>query len=230
MTPGPPGYRSGNLTNHAYMILGREWYASRPEFAGLATFIDAAEIGCPSPIRRAYLTAATSRRAAGDVVFLDDTPECVERAWPVGMFGVRVDPMDRVPAVRRRAATPRLAVTTQRVSGLPAPTAASGSSGPCVLVAWRRGVGRLPAPRRGDRTAVADSTRPRRRSGRRGVDRAVRHRHRLRAARRADQQRRCRRSRSRRARRRERDVLELGAGYVLDEIRINAIGPMLLGR
>ena len=28
----------------------------------------------------------------------------------------------------------------------------------------------------------------------------------------------------------ERDVLELGAGYVLDEIRINAIGPMLLSR
>ena len=59
------GLPVGILTNHAYMILGREWFASRPEFAGLATFIDAAEIGCPKPDPQAYLTAAErARRAA----------------------------------------------------------------------------------------------------------------------------------------------------------------------
>ena len=52
------GLPVGILTNHAYMILGREWFAARPEFAGLATFIDAAEIGCPKPDPQAYLTAA----------------------------------------------------------------------------------------------------------------------------------------------------------------------------
>jgi putative hydrolase of the HAD superfamily len=93
------GMPVGILTNHAYMILGREWFAERPEFAGLATFIDAAEIGCPKPDPQAYLTAATELGVPpGAVVFLDDTPDCVEGARRVGMLGVRVDPTNRVVA------------------------------------------------------------------------------------------------------------------------------------
>jgi FMN phosphatase YigB (HAD superfamily) len=89
----------GILTNHAFMILGREWFAERAEFAGLATFIDAAEIGCPKPDPRAYLTAADELGVPpGDVVFLDDTPDCVEGARRVGMLGVLVDPTNRVVA------------------------------------------------------------------------------------------------------------------------------------
>jgi putative hydrolase of the HAD superfamily len=93
------GMPVGILTNHAYMILGRDWFAARPEFAGLATFIDAAEIGCPKPDPQAYLTAALEMGVPpGDVVFLDDTPDCIEGACRVGMLGVRVDPTDRLVA------------------------------------------------------------------------------------------------------------------------------------
>jgi putative hydrolase of the HAD superfamily len=89
----------GILTNHAYMLLGRDWFAARPEFAGLATFIDAAEIGCPKPDPAAYLTAARELGLPpSDVVFLDDTPDCVEGARRVGMLGVRVDPTNRLVA------------------------------------------------------------------------------------------------------------------------------------
>ena len=42
----------GILSNHAHMVLGREWFAARPEFGGVTAFIDAAEIGCRSPTRR----------------------------------------------------------------------------------------------------------------------------------------------------------------------------------
>ena len=93
------GLPVGILTNHAYMILGREWFAGRPEFAGLATFIDAAEIGCPKPDPRAYITAADALGVApADVVFLDDSPECVDGARAVGMNAIVVDPLDRRPA------------------------------------------------------------------------------------------------------------------------------------
>jgi FMN phosphatase YigB (HAD superfamily) len=93
------GIPVGILTNHAYMILGRDWFATRPEFAGLATFVDAAEIGVPKPDPQAYLTAARELGVPpADVVFLDDTPDCVEGARSVGMRGIRVDPTDRVVA------------------------------------------------------------------------------------------------------------------------------------
>ncbi len=105
------GMPVGILTNHAYMILGREWFAARPEFAGLATFVDAAEIGCPKPDPQAYLTAARELGLPpGEIVFLDDTPNCVEGARSVGMLGVRVDPTDRVVAfdeARRLLGLPR---------------------------------------------------------------------------------------------------------------------------
>jgi FMN phosphatase YigB (HAD superfamily) len=93
------GLPVGVLTNHAYALLGRDWFATRAEFASLATFIDAAEIGCPKPDPRAYLTAADALGVApADVVFLDDSPECVDGARAVGMNAIVVDPLDRGPA------------------------------------------------------------------------------------------------------------------------------------
>lgn len=96
------GLPVGILTNHAHMILGREWFAARPEFAGLAAFIDAAEAGVPKPDPQAYVLAAEALGvAAEDVVFLDDTPACTEGAAAVGMIGILVDPRDRRPAFDR---------------------------------------------------------------------------------------------------------------------------------
>jgi putative hydrolase of the HAD superfamily len=93
------GLPVGILTNHAHMVMGRSWFAARPEFAGLDTFIDAAEIGVPKPHPQAYLTAAGALGVPPeDVVFLDDTPECAEGARAVGMTGILVDPRDRRPA------------------------------------------------------------------------------------------------------------------------------------
>ena len=37
----------------------------------------------------------------GEVVFLDDTPECVDGAERVGMAAILVDPFDKTPAFDR---------------------------------------------------------------------------------------------------------------------------------
>jgi HAD superfamily hydrolase (TIGR01509 family) len=93
------GVPVGVLTNHAHAMLGREWFAGRPELAGLATFIDAAERGFPKPDPKAYVTAADELGVEPDeVVFLDDTVDCVAGARAVGMVGIVVDPHDRRPA------------------------------------------------------------------------------------------------------------------------------------
>jgi putative hydrolase of the HAD superfamily len=93
------GHRVGVLSNDAYSFLGKEWFAGRPEFAGLDAFVDATEIGARKPEAKAYLVAAAELGVATDsVVFLDDTPECVDGANRVGMAGVLVDPYDRIPA------------------------------------------------------------------------------------------------------------------------------------
>ena len=93
------GMPVGILTNHAHMILGPDWFAARPEFAGLAAFIDAAEVGVPKPDPQAYLLASEALGVApADVVFLDDTPACADGATAVGMTGIVVDPRDRRPA------------------------------------------------------------------------------------------------------------------------------------
>jgi FMN phosphatase YigB (HAD superfamily) len=93
------GVPIGVLTNHAYAIAGRDWFANRPELAPLRMFIDAADIGFPKPHPQGYLIAAEQLGVApADVVFLDDTPECVDGARAVGMTGIVVDPADRGPA------------------------------------------------------------------------------------------------------------------------------------
>ncbi len=92
-------YPVGVLTNDAYSILGREYFASRAEFAGLDAFIDAADIGVRKPDPQAYLIAAEALGVAPEqVVFLDDTPECARGARAVGMIDILVDPLDRTPA------------------------------------------------------------------------------------------------------------------------------------
>jgi FMN phosphatase YigB (HAD superfamily) len=93
------GVPVGVLTNHAYMLAEPEWYAGRPELAPLRMFIDAADIGYPKPDPQGYLIAAEQLGVPpAEVVFLDDTPECVEGARAVGMTGIVVDPTDRRPA------------------------------------------------------------------------------------------------------------------------------------
>jgi putative hydrolase of the HAD superfamily len=96
------GRRTGVLSNDAYTIAGREFFAARPEFAELDAFVDAAEIGARKPDPEAYLRAAGELGVAPqDVVFLDDTPECIHGARQVGMVGILVDPHDKAPAFDR---------------------------------------------------------------------------------------------------------------------------------
>lgn len=93
------GLPVGVLTNEAYTFIGREFFAARPEFAGLDAFVDSTEIGIRKPAPRAYLAAAEALAVPVDrIVFLDDTPECVEGARAVGMTALLVDPADRTPA------------------------------------------------------------------------------------------------------------------------------------
>jgi putative hydrolase of the HAD superfamily len=93
------GRRVGVLSNEAYTFIGRDFFAGRPEFTALDAFVDATELGARKPEPEAYLTAARDLAVEPRrVVFLDDTPECVEGARRVGMHGIRVDPFDRTPA------------------------------------------------------------------------------------------------------------------------------------
>ncbi len=97
--------RVGVLTNDAYSFIGSEFFARRPEFAELDAFVDSTEVGVRKPAAEAYLAAADALAVAPEgIVFLDDTPECVEGARSVGMAGIRVDPFDRTPAFARARA------------------------------------------------------------------------------------------------------------------------------
>ena len=96
------GFRVGVLTNDAYSIMGKEFFANRPEFAELDAFVDAVDIGVRKPEPESYLRAAEALGVAPEaVVFLDDTPECVDGARAVGMHAIQVDPADRQPAFDR---------------------------------------------------------------------------------------------------------------------------------
>ena len=90
------------LSNDAYTFIGREFFARRPEFAELDAFVDAADIGVRKPDAEAYLRAAAALGVQPrEVVFLDDTPECVDGAARVGMAAVLVDPLNKTPAFDR---------------------------------------------------------------------------------------------------------------------------------
>lgn len=99
---GAAGCRVGVLTNDAYSFIGNEFFAGRPEFADLDAFVDSTDLGVRKPAPEAYLAAADALAVAPEgIVFLDDTPECVEGARRVGMVGILVDPFDRTPAFDR---------------------------------------------------------------------------------------------------------------------------------
>ncbi|HTN81419.1 MAG TPA: HAD-IA family hydrolase [Acidimicrobiales bacterium] len=94
------GKRVGVLSNDAYSINGPEYFAGRAEFRDLDAFVDSTEVGARKPAPEPYLAAAKALGVDPSVVvFLDDTPECVEGARAVGMFGIHVDPMDVQPAI-----------------------------------------------------------------------------------------------------------------------------------
>jgi putative hydrolase of the HAD superfamily len=96
---GAAGRRVGVLSNDAYSLLGHEFFDDRPEFTGLDAFVDSTEVGARKPDPAAYLAAADALGVAPEtIVFLDDTPECVEGARRVGMAGVLVDPFARTSA------------------------------------------------------------------------------------------------------------------------------------
>jgi putative hydrolase of the HAD superfamily len=94
--------RVGVLSNDAYLINGPEYFASRPEFQDLDAFVDATALGVRKPAAGAYLGAADAMGLPPErIVFLDDTPACVDGARAVGMAGVHVDPLDKAPAFQR---------------------------------------------------------------------------------------------------------------------------------
>ena len=87
------GKRVGVLSNDAYSINGPEFFTARPEFRDLDAFVDSSEVGVRKPAPEPYLAAAVALGVEpSHVVFLDDTPECVDGARRVGMFGIHVDP------------------------------------------------------------------------------------------------------------------------------------------
>lgn len=89
----------GVLSNDAYTFVGPEFFAGRREFAGLDAFVDSTDVGVRKPAPEAYLTAAAALGTPPDrIVFLDDTPACVDGALAVGMTALLVDPRDRAPA------------------------------------------------------------------------------------------------------------------------------------
>jgi HAD superfamily hydrolase (TIGR01509 family) len=93
------GRRVGVLSNDAYFVMGREFFATRPEFAGLDAFVDALDLGVRKPAPAAYQRAAEALGTPPEqIVFLDDTPECVEGGRAAGMHAIQVDPADRRPA------------------------------------------------------------------------------------------------------------------------------------
>jgi putative hydrolase of the HAD superfamily len=89
----------GILTNDLVGSSGRAWVDSRPELSDYDVFVDCTEFGQRKPAPAPYLKCvADFALNASDIVFLDDTPKCVDGARAVGLIGILVDPIDRNPA------------------------------------------------------------------------------------------------------------------------------------
>jgi nuclear transport factor 2 (NTF2) superfamily protein len=90
------GIKVGILSNDLYKASTREWVASRTEFAKFDVLVDCTDFGERKPAPGPYLKAAADfGLPPGEIVFLDDTPYCIEGARAVGMIGVPVDPLAR---------------------------------------------------------------------------------------------------------------------------------------
>ncbi len=93
------GFKVGVLTNDGVAISGREYFDQFPEFRALDAFVDAREFGSAKPDPEPYLRAADALGLPPErVIFLDDAQMCVDGAERVGMKGVKVDPIDKLPA------------------------------------------------------------------------------------------------------------------------------------
>ena len=99
----PPG-RSGLLV--APRACGGNFFGwttdERTSFALLDAFVDAREFGSAKPDPEPYLRAAEALHTAPErIVFLDDAQYCIDGSERVGMTGVLVDPIDKLPAFDR---------------------------------------------------------------------------------------------------------------------------------
>jgi putative hydrolase of the HAD superfamily len=109
------GVKVGILSNDLYRSATREWVASRPEFDRFEVLVDSTEFGERKPAPGPYLKAAADfGLAPAEIVFLDDTPYCIEGARAVGMIAVPVDPLARHHAFE----------LARRLVGLTPPTSA----------------------------------------------------------------------------------------------------------
>jgi putative hydrolase of the HAD superfamily len=109
------GVKVGVLSNDLYRSSTREWVASRPEFDVFDVLVDCTEFGERKPLPGPYLKAAADfGLPCSEIVFLDDTPYCIEGARAVGMVAVAVDPLARHHAFDR----------ARRLVGLTPPTTA----------------------------------------------------------------------------------------------------------
>lgn len=90
------GIKVGILSNDLYRSATREWVASRPEFEGFDVLVDSTEFGERKPAPGPYLKAAADLGLPpSEIVFLDDTPYCIEGARAVGMIAIPIDPLAR---------------------------------------------------------------------------------------------------------------------------------------
>ncbi len=93
------GIKVGILSNDLYRASTREWVASRPEFDKFDVLVDCTDFGERKPAPGPYLKAAADfGLPPEEIVFLDDTPYCIEGARAVGMVAVPVDPLARAHA------------------------------------------------------------------------------------------------------------------------------------
>ena len=96
------GYKVGVLTNDGVAINGTDFFAGIPEFQQLDAFVDARARGFAKPDPEPYLRAAEELAVEPErVVFLDDTPACVDGAEKVGMTAVLVNPLHKQQAFAR---------------------------------------------------------------------------------------------------------------------------------
>jgi FMN phosphatase YigB (HAD superfamily) len=109
------GVQVGILSNDLYRSATREWVTSRPEFDKFEVLVDCTEFGERKPAPGPYLKAAADfGLPPEEIVFLDDTPYCIEGARAVGMIAVPVDPLARSHSFDR----------ARRLVGLLPPTSA----------------------------------------------------------------------------------------------------------